>query len=192
MKIYTQEELNQICITFAGWLDEWGKRFSYGILKEDERKEEDDRDFLGDPTMPYKEWYTIIGKDFQKVVKIYDEEKVIVETRRYLTSMITQFVENFFSDKEQQRYFVAELRKKTLELEREMGIQLDPNYFAKYALAKNHLLRFSRDMVGILGKRGLKLQWRIGKLFSLFFIHEFPVFIKAMFESNLQYIDTFE
>jgi len=195
MKIYTQEELNQICITFAGWLDEWVKRFSYAIIKETERKEKDDRDFLGDPIISYKEWYKIIGKDFQKVVKKYDEEKikkVIVETRYYLTFMITQFVENFFSDKEQQGYFVAELRKKTLELERKMGIQSDPDHFAKYALAKNHLERFGHGMVSILGKKSLNLQLRIIRLFGLFFIHEFPVFIKTMFEGNLQYIDTLE
>lgn len=197
MKIYTQKELNQICTTFVGWLYEYDKRFLYAILKQDKRRP-DSRDYMGDPLMTYKEWYKKFGKDFQKVMKKYGEEKIkkaMVEIRHYLTFIITEFVENYFTDKKQYRYFVDKIREQALELlEREFGVQSDSNAFLKYAVDKNHIERIGHDLVDILGigYRILEVQLRITALFGLFSIHMLPVFIKAIFEGNLQYIDTRE
>ncbi len=192
MKIYTEKELNHISTTFARWLDEFDKRFLYATLKKDKRKA-DNKDYVDAQVSSYYEWLKKYGKDFQKVVKKCDSEKIIkatVEIRHLLTFVIAEFVENYFSNKQQHEYFVADFREKALKEQMEFSAQSDADAFAKYVVAKNYTEKFAHDLLDILGIRHyLGLRLRTIAEFDLFFIHILPIWIKAIFEGKVQYTD---
>ena len=192
MKTYTQKELDQICATFTGWLYDYSDRFLYATLKEVENRENIPQDYICSQT-PCQEWYKKFGKGFQKILSKYDPKKIKkarVEIGHYLAFVALEFVENYFSNKEQKKYFVDKIKRKTVESDKEIGVRPNSDIFLKYINAENHIQRFSHDMEVILGKRSAILQFRITAQFYSFFKHTLPIFVKAIFEGDLRYIDT--
>lgn len=190
-RTYTQENLNQICTTFARWLDEFDKRFLYNILKQN-KKRRGGGDYIR-PTLSYCEWYVRFGKDLQKVIRKHDQVKItkaLIEIRHFLTFIIAEFVENCFNDKEQYTYFISNFRVKALELQKEISGTSDYKAWAKYAASKNYTEKFAYDLVDILGDQTAPLaaQLRTIVMFELFYKHILPVFIRGIFEGKIEYV----
>ena len=192
MRTYTQENLNRICTTLARWIDEFDKRFLYEILKQN-KKRRGGRDNIR-PTLSYFEWYAKFGKHLEKLIIKHDQEKItkaLVEIRHFLTFILAEFVENYFNDKEQYTYFVSNFRKKALELQREISEKTDYEAWAKYSASKNHIEKFAYDLVDILGTgrtAPLVVQLKTIIMFGLFYIHILPIFIREIFEGNIEYV----
>jgi len=190
-RVYTQDKLSQLCTAFAQWIDEFDVRFLYAILKLNRRRA-DTKDYI-QATIPYCEWHDRFGKDLDKVILKYDEERIrkaIIEIRYYLTFVIAEWVEGFFSDRKQYTHFVTNFREKVYEQQRQFCAQPDTGIWLKYASSKTpHTEKFSHDLVDILGigRRALEVQLKATINLNLFFIHILPIFVKAIFNDKIKY-----